>query len=142
MKRTIIPKLIVLLVALIAGGAVASAYDFEEGGIFYTVNSNGTTLTVDRNTESPYSGNVVIPDFVSHGGTTYTVTAIGEYAFLYCTDLTSIVISDSVNTVGRWAFRSCTGLRNVTIGKSITTLRYKKGSAFFMLSKIVTASLR
>ena len=131
MKRTIIPKLIVLLVALIAGGAVASAYDFEEGGIFYTVNSNGTTLTVDRNTESPYSGNVVIPDFVSHGGTTYTVTAIGEYAFLYCTDLTSIVISDSVNTVGRWAFRSCTGLRNVTIGKSITTLRYKKGSAFF-----------
>ncbi len=131
MKRTIIFRLIVLLVALMAGGAVASAYDFEEGGIFYTVNSNGTTLTVARNTESPYSGDVVIPNFVSHDGTTYTVTAIGEYAFMYCTDLTSIVISDSVNTVGIAAFRSCTGLRNVTIGKSITTLRYKKGSVIF-----------
>ncbi len=131
MKRTIIPKLIVLLVALMAGGTVASAYDFEEGGIFYNVNDDGATLTVARNTESPYSGDVVIPNFVTHDGVTYTVTAIGEYAFLYCTDLTSIVISDSVNTVGRAAFRSCTGLRNVTIGKSITTLRYKKGSAIF-----------
>ena len=101
MKRTIIPRLIVLLVALIAGGTVASAYDFEEGGIFYTVNSNGTTLTVACNTESPYSGDVVIPNFVSHDGTTYTVTAIGEYAFLYCTDLTSIVISDSVKELYR-----------------------------------------
>ena len=131
MKRTIILRLIVLLVALMAGGAVASAYDFEEGGIFYNVNDDGATLTVARNTESPYSGDVVIPNFVSHDGTTYTVTAIGEYAFMYCTDLTSIVISDSVKTVGRAAFRSCTGLRNVTIGKSITTLRYKKGSAIF-----------
>ena len=131
MKRTIIPKLIVLLVALMAGGAVASAYDFEEGGIFYNVNDDGATLTVARNTESPYSGDVVIPNFVSHDGTTYTVTAIGEGAFFYCTDLTSIVISDSVKTVGRAAFWSCTDLRNVTIGKSITTLRYKKGSAIF-----------
>ena len=131
MKRTIILRLIVLLVALMAGGAVASAYDFEEGGIFYNVNDDGATLTVARNTESPYSGDVVIPDFVTHDGVTYTVTAIGEYAFMYCTDLTSIVISDSVNTVGIAAFRSCTGLRNVTIGKSITTLRYKKGSAIF-----------
>ncbi len=133
MKRTIIPKLIVLLVALMAGGTVASAYDFEEGGIYYNVNDDGASVTVtfESTSYNSYSGNVVIPDFVSHGGTTYTVTAIGEYAFMYCTDLTSIVISDSVNTVGRAAFWSCTDLRNVTIGKSITTLRYKKGSAIF-----------
>lgn len=133
MKNLIYFKGFILLVVLLTGWNVAAAYDFEEGGIYYNLNDDGTSVTVTFETTNynSYSGNVVIPNFVTHGGTTYTVSAIGDYAFMQSPDLTGIVISDSVKTVGRWAFRSCTGLRNVTIGKSITTLRYKKGSAIF-----------
>ena len=39
-----------------------------------------------------------------------SVTSIGEYAFSYCTSLTSITIPDSVTSIGRSAFSSCTSL--------------------------------
>ena len=123
MRNLIHFKGFVLLVVFLTGWNVAAAYDFEEGGIYYNLNEDGTTVTVTFETTNynSYSGDVVIPNFVTHDGTTYTVTAIGEYAFMQSPDLTGIVISDSVKTVGRLAFRNCTGLRRVTIGKSITT---------------------
>lgn len=114
-------RTVFLLIALLATVPTALADDFEEGGIYYS--TNGTTATVVR---SGYSGDVAIPNFVTHDGITYTVTAIGDQAFFQCPDLTGVVISDSVKTVGRWAFVQCSGLKSVTIGKSITTLRYKK----------------
>ena len=122
-----------LLIALFAIANTVRAYDFEEGGIYYNLNEDGTTVTVTFETTSynSYSGDVIIPDFVTHDGTTYTVTAIGEYAFMQSPDLTGIVISDSVKTVGRLAFRNCTGLRRVTIGKSITTLSPRQGHNVF-----------
>ena len=42
------------------------------------------------------------------------MTSIGEYAFSYCTGLTSITIPDSVTSIGNYAFYNCTGLTNIT----------------------------
>ena len=125
MRNQVYFRLFALLVVFLTGWNVAAAYDFEEGGIYYNVNEDGASVTVTFETTNynSYSGDVVIPNFVTHNGTTYTVTAIGRNAFNNCTDLTSIVISDSVKTVGGYAFRICTGLRNVTIGKSVTSLK-------------------
>ncbi len=44
-----------------------------------------------------------------------SVTSIQEYAFLYCTGLTSVTIPGSVASIGENAFNSCTGLTSVTI---------------------------
>ena len=41
------------------------------------------------------------------------VTTIENYAFAYCTSLTSVVIPDSVTTIGELAFRSCNSLNAV-----------------------------
>ncbi len=46
-------------------------------------------------------------------------TEIGESAFEGCTGLTSIAIPDSVTEIGEWAFCDCTGLTNVVIGNSV-----------------------
>ena len=43
-----------------------------------------------------------------------TVTSIGNSAFCYCSDLTSITIPDSVTNIGYGAFRGCSGLTNIS----------------------------
>lgn len=42
-----------------------------------------------------------------------SVTSIGEYAFGYCRDLTSITIPNSITNIGKSAFHGCTGLKDV-----------------------------
>ena len=48
------------------------------------------------------------------------VTDIGNYAFSYCFSLTSLVISDSVTDIGDYAFFACTSLTSIEIPDSVT----------------------
>ena len=50
------------------------------------------------------------------------MTSIGEWAFSYCTSLTSVTIPNSVTSIGNSAFQECTGLTSVTIGNSVTRI--------------------
>ena len=50
------------------------------------------------------------------------VTAIGDFAFRYCTSLVSVTIGDSVTSIGDFAFRYCTSLVGVTIPDSVTSI--------------------
>ncbi len=57
-----------------------------------------------------------------------SVTSIGDFAFEYCTGLTSVTIPDSVTSIGVDAFYDCTGLASVTIPDSVTSIG---SSAFY-----------
>ena len=61
---------------------------------------------------------VVIPD--TYEG--LPVTSIRNWAFWYCTSLTSITIPDSVTSIGLGAFTGCTSLTSVTIGSGVTSI--------------------
>ena len=50
------------------------------------------------------------------------ITQIGSYAFMNCTGLTSVTISDGVTYVGDCAFYNCTSLTSVTIPASVTRI--------------------
>ena len=50
------------------------------------------------------------------------VTTIGNYAFAYCTSLTSVNIPDSVTTIGHYAFAYCYSLTSVNIPDSVTKI--------------------
>ena len=50
------------------------------------------------------------------------ITEIGENTFRSCTNLTSVVISDSVTSIGNSAFYDCSGLTSVVISDSVTSI--------------------
>ena len=51
-----------------------------------------------------------------------SVTAIGDRAFQFCTNLTSVTIPYSVITIGNYAFDKCISLTGVTIPYSVTSI--------------------
>ncbi len=71
---------------------------------------------------------LVVPD---------SVTKIGNHAFAYCYDLTSITIPDSVTSIGGSAFSRCTGLTSVTIGNGVTRIGK---SAFYACNDLTSVT--
>ena len=51
-----------------------------------------------------------------------SVTSIGNWAFYYCSSLTSIDIPNSVTSIGNEAFNGCSSLISVTIPNSVTSI--------------------
>lgn len=64
------------------------------------------------------SGAITIPSAL--GG--HPVMCIDNYAFAGCSNLTSVIIPDSVTNIGDGAFHGCTSLSSVTIPESVQTL--------------------
>ena len=92
---------------------------FESEGFYYNVISATTPYQVavtsqhisyPYNDDYIYADNVTIPASVTYEGNTYSVTTIKEYAFGYCSNLTSVVIPNSVMIIEDNAFYHCSGL--------------------------------
>ena len=80
----------------------------------FTCATNDGALTIAR--YSGQGGALVIPETLNG----LPVTGIGDEAFCYIENLTSVVIPDSVTTVGMYAFGGCASLTNVLIGNGVT----------------------
>lgn len=117
-------KILCIIVLLLVAWHSALAYDLMADGIYYNMNSDGTSVAVtgNSNSDTGYSGAVTIPSTVTCSGKTYTVTAIGESAFEYCTGLTAITIPNTVTLIGSTAFSGCKGLTAITIPGSVTAI--------------------
>ncbi len=97
--------------------------DFEVNGIYYNITGDNTVEVTFRDTEfNSYSGAVEIPDSVKFNGVTYIVTAIGEIAFMNCSNLTDVFIPNTVTTIDLGAFANCDNLQSAIIPNSVTTI--------------------
>ena len=79
----------------------------EIDGINYAFDGKTKQAHVIAKIIGMYSGEVVIPESVEYGGTTYSVESIGGNAFYKCSGLTSVTIPNSVESIGRYAFYLC-----------------------------------
>ena len=120
-----------LLLAALCTAATTHAYDFQSGDLYYNITSDNTVEVTYQKYESTenYKGltAATIPATVTHNGTTYSVTSIGDKVFMYCYYLTSITIPNSVTSIGS-AFLYCSSLTSITIPNSVTSIG---GIAFF-----------
>ncbi len=62
-----------------------------------------------------------------------SVTAIGEAAFSYCTELTGITLPDGLTSIGDEAFYQCEGLAGITLPDSLTFIGY---AAFYDCTRL------
>ena len=98
-------KQLFLLVFMLLPLAV-SAEKVEIDGIFYNLNTNAQTAEVTYGSQA-YVGDV---------------TSIGEEAFSYCQNLTSVDIPEGVTTIGSNAFYLCQNLVSVTIPSTLENI--------------------
>ena len=114
-----------LLFVLLLLSVAAKAYDAQIDGIYYSFNKKTKTASVtyfaySSKNKDAYSGEVISPDEVLYQDETYPVTSIGQHAFQYCSDLTSVTIPNSVTEIGANAFNNCSSLTSITIPNSVT----------------------
>ena len=83
---------------------------------------------------------VNIPAKVTINGAVFTVTSVGEKAFLNHKKLTKVVIGSNVTTIGTSAFSGCGKLKTVTIGKKVTTIGAKAFYKCTSLAKLTIPS--
>lgn len=83
---------------------------------------DAATVKVTKNDSSNVSGSVVIPPTIAYNGNSYSVVSIGDSAFLYCRNLTSITLPNSVTSIGKDAFYYCDGLTSITLPNSVTSI--------------------
>ena len=107
-----------LLLILMMLLPLAVSAEVEVDGIFYNLNTDAKTAEVTEGSRL-YAGDIVIPSLITVDDVDYNVTSIGEEAFTYCHDLTSVVIPEGVTSVGSNAFYLCQNLTSVTIPSTL-----------------------
>lgn len=53
------------------------------------------------------------------------VTSIGDYAFIYATDMTSITLPSTLQSIGELAIGGCSSLKHVDLPEGLTTLKWQ-----------------
>ncbi len=103
--------------------------EFTVGDLLYRVNEDQVSVTVIGHVNGyDATGDLIIPESVSYEGHNYTVTTIGESAFLYCFYLTNLSIPNTVTTIEASAFAYCQGFTgDLVIPNSVNTI---EASAF------------
>ena len=117
---------------------MASAETLEINGINYNLDPESKTAAVISKSSGYYSGDIVIPKTVIFKSIECKVTSIGEYAFYYCSGLTSVTIPNSITSIGANAFYYCSGLTSVTIPNSITSIG---ANAFYYCSGLTSVTI-
>ena len=146
MKQT---KLWLTTIAALLCSLTVNAYDFRVNGISYEIISETTVCVTynDKYTSSggsteynrvKYEGDVIIPQEVTYGNITYSVTSIGNSAFDDCSSLTAITIPEGVTSIGNYAFYGCSSLTTITIPEGVTSIGT---SAFYGCSSLTSVTL-
>ena len=102
-------------------------------GLAYMIVGNTANVIGAANTEA-----IVIPDSVKIDGNAYAVGGISNSAFSGFSNLSSIILPESVVSIGNSAFSGCSSLTSITIPESVTSIGI---SAFSGCSRLTAITL-
>lgn len=127
------PKLAAMLFAaalcpMLANGETITYYNNENpddilNSSQFEIDSYLETATLTKFQDWYYDENVVIPETLEYGGTTYTITAIGEEAFYSkyddYDDILTLTIPETVTTIGVKAFSNLKSLEVIRLPQEL-----------------------
>ena len=143
-------KTITLLIALLAltVSSWAQSNGVQIGDFWYQLGTQGNFKYAnvmklpetdwDASYGSSVSGNVVIPSTVEYNAEVYEVQGLLDYAFVGCSDITSVTIEEGVTSVDHHAFWDCSSLTTVTLPSTIMDL----GNQAFGFSGLTTITIK
>jgi len=120
-KTRLLPNRLLVTFFLTAIALGAWAYDFVENGIYYTL-SGSNAIVSNNGSFNTYTGDIVIPETVTHDSTTYQVSSIGFQAFRNSSGLTSVKLPNTIIYLMNEAFSGCTSLTSIDIPESVSTI--------------------
>ena len=89
-------------------------------GLKYKISDS--TAIVMGNTLGDSVKSVSIPSTITIDSVEYIVTAIGNSAFSGCSNLSSVILTDSIKSIGKSAFKRCANLTTINIPNSVTSI--------------------
>ena len=119
-----IKKTLLMLITVALVASESFGYDFQVNNIFYTKTSSNTVKVVQKSGDytASYTGVVNIPETVAYQGVTYNVTALGNKAFHWCRDVTTVKIPNTVTSIGEKCFYGCFSLSNITLPNKLDSI--------------------
>ena len=128
-----------LVLAIVGRTQLHAQPYFTIGNLYYQINADSVSATLVGPVDiTQVSGEISIPSTISHNGSDYPVTRIGNNAFISSGGLTGpLNIPNTVTFIGENAFLACSGLTELHLGNSLDTI----GPAAFYGCKGFTGSL-
>ena len=101
------------------GGVTSVAWNFDSTTGTLTISGKGAMATYVTKKGVPWY------DYCSQITSVVvedSVTSIGQYAFHNCTNLTSVTIPQNATSIGNFAFDNCSSLTSITIPSGVTSI--------------------
>ena len=68
------------------------------------------------------NSSIEVPETTVYDGKTYQVTGIGKYCFYTNSNLTEIILPNTITTIEDWAFAECSNLVKLTLPENVTNI--------------------
>lgn len=112
-------KKFLLSLAMMSAMLLQAQTQFTVDGLIYEVlDNNCVALVSEKDYQSSYTGDVVVPETVENSGSKYTVTTIGPYAF-YSSKVTSVQLPNTITTIYDRSFNYAKSLTTINIPASV-----------------------
>ena len=126
-----------LLISFLLITVKAFSYDFKVDGLCYNKLSDNTVELTWEALNTPYSGDIVVPSYVSYNGKGYTVLTIGRFAMANVfslnskgeiinsgtnSKLKSVSLPSTIISIEERAFSLCSSLTSISIPNSVTSI--------------------
>jgi len=107
-------------------------------GVYYNlISANGSAVAEVTKSPEGYSGSIVIPELITYNGIDYTVTAIGNSAFMHCQNITSVTLPSTIKSIGKYSFQECWQLNYLNLPEGLTSI----GERAFWFSGLISVEL-